>query len=94
MTFTDLQAVLDLLPARVTEIEQLGGMGRPWSVRYGERRAVLRRNDQGRFRSSSWSEEMVVTSITSLHDVLRDLAQLGFVAPVPISDLGDRSPFT
>lgn len=28
---TDLQAVLDLLPAPVSEIEQLGGMGRPWS---------------------------------------------------------------
>ena len=57
MTPTDLQAVLDLLPAPVSEIEQLGGMGRPWSVRYGARRAVLRRNYPGRFRSFSWSEE-------------------------------------
>lgn len=31
MTPTDLQAGLDLLPAPVSEIERLGGMGRPWS---------------------------------------------------------------
>ena len=50
MTPTDLRAVLELLPAPVSEIQQLGGPGRPWSVRYGARRAVLRRNDPGRFR--------------------------------------------
>lgn len=45
MTPTDLRAVLYLLPAPVTGVEQLGGP--PWSVRYGVRRAVLRRNDPG-----------------------------------------------
>ncbi len=91
MTPTDLRAVLELLPAPVSEIKQLGGPGRPWSVRYSARRAVLRRNDPGRFRDFGQSEEVALASIAWLHDVLRDLAHVGFVAPAPISDLGGRS---
>jgi Ser/Thr protein kinase RdoA (MazF antagonist) len=87
----DLQAVLALLPAPVSEIEQLGGPGRPWSVRYGAGRAVLRRNDPSRFRDFGQSEDVALGSITWLHELLRDLAQLGFAAPVPINDLEGRS---
>jgi hypothetical protein len=55
MTPTELQALLDLLPTPASEVAQLGGPGQPWSVRYGATRAVLRRNDPGRFRASGQS---------------------------------------
>lgn len=91
MTPADLQAISDLLPAPVSDVEQLGGPGRPWRVRYGGSHAVLRRNDPGRFRSFGQSDELALASITWLHDVLRDLAEVGFVAPAPITDLRGRS---
>lgn len=91
MTITELQAVLDLLPTPPSEVAQLGGPGRPWSVRYGGTQAVLRRNDPSRFRDFGQSEEVALASIAWLHDLLRDLAQAGFVAPAPISDLRGQS---
>lgn len=87
----DVQAVLGLLPTPVGGIAQLGGPGRPWSVRYGANHAVLRRNDPGRFRDFGQSEEVALASIAWLHDLLRDLARAGFVAPAPVSDLRGQS---
>jgi len=88
---TELQAVLDLLPNPASEIAQLGGPGRPWSVRYGHTHAVLRRNDPRRFRDFGQSEDVALASVIWVHDVLRDLADLGLAAPTPIAGLAGRS---
>jgi len=83
--------VLRLLPSPAIDANQLGGAGRPWSIRYGSTVAVLRWNDAGRWRAFGFSGEEAVASVQWLHLVLRDVAAAGFVAPRPVDDLDGRS---
>lgn len=91
MIAPEVAAVLKLLPEPGDEITQLGGPGRPWSVRYGANQAILRWNDASRWRAFGFSDDEAVASIEWLHAFLRELAATGFVAPRPMNDLGDRS---
>jgi len=64
---------------------------RPWVVDYGPTRAVLRRSDPGRFRAQHLSPAEALESVEWLHSFLRDLRAVGFVAPLPSTDLDGRS---
>jgi Ser/Thr protein kinase RdoA (MazF antagonist) len=86
-----LADVVRLLPVPASDVRQLGRPGRPWSIRYGSRQAVLRWNDASRWRSFGFSETEGMASIEWAHRVLGDLASTGFVAPGPIADLDGRS---
>jgi len=87
----ELAVALRLLPVAVSEMQQLGGVGRPWSIRYGSTRAVLRCNDAGRWRAFGFTDDEAVASIEWLHGMLRDIADTGFIAPRPIDHLDGRS---
>jgi Ser/Thr protein kinase RdoA (MazF antagonist) len=87
----ELDAVLRLLPAPASEVRQLGGPGRPWSVRYGSNRAVLRWNDPERYRRFGYSTELALASIDWLHTFLGDLAAGGYLAPRPVADFDGQS---
>lgn len=83
--------MLRLLPVAASETQQLGGPGRPWSIRYGSTRAVLRWNDAGRWRAFGFSDDEAVASLEWLHRMLGDLSATGFIAPRPIDHLDGRS---
>lgn len=87
----ELGAIARLLPAPLDDARQLGGPGRPWSLRYASRTAVLRRNDLAGARSLGMSEADALASTAWLHGVLRDLGASGFIAPVPLPDLDGAS---
>ena len=80
-----------LLPAPASEVRQLGGPGRPWSIRYGSTQAVLRWNDASRWRAFGSTDAEAIESIEWAHRFLTDLASIGFLAPAPIDDLDGRS---
>jgi Ser/Thr protein kinase RdoA (MazF antagonist) len=91
VTVPELAAVLRLLPAPVRDTTQLGGAGRPWSIGYGAKQAILRWNDASRWHAFGFTDEEAVASIEWLHALLRDLASVGFNAPRPMDDLDGRS---
>jgi hypothetical protein len=86
-----LAGVAALLPSQLSDAKQLGGPSRPWLVRYDGRTAVLRFNDPERLRRLRLTPDIAHASIVWLHDFLADLAQVGFVAPAPIRELGGDS---
>ena len=67
------------------------GPRRPWIIRYGSRRAVLRAAELEAARPLGFSLELLFQSFVWLHELLRDLALAGFVAPSPVADLGGKS---
>ena len=83
-------AVTALLPGPVAELRQPGPR-RPWIVRYGARTAVLRATPLDAIRPLGFSQELAHASVRWLHDLLRDLAASGFVAPRPLDELDGRS---
>ncbi len=83
--------MLALLPENAKDVVQLGGPGRPWSLRYGSQQAVLRRNDLGRFRAFGQSAQTACASITWLHEALLGIARIEFVVPEPLPDLEGES---
>jgi len=87
----DVQAVLDLLPEPADDAWQLGGPGRPWFVRYGTRKAVIRSNELAMLERLRFPRDMAIASTAWLHAYLRDLSAVGFVAPAPLNDLDGES---
>ena len=84
------EAVTALLPDAVAEMRQPAPR-RPWIIRYGARTAVLRATPLDAIRPLGFSQELALASVHWLHDVLRDLAAIGFLSPEPVDELDGRS---
>jgi len=85
-----LDAVAKLLPDEIEEASQVDPR-RPWIVRYGSRRAVLRATDLNALQSLGFSPELAYASLAWLHELLRDLSTAGFTAPAPLTELDGQS---